>query len=231
MTDAEWLATTDFPGMIAALGDRVSVRKARLFACACCRQVESIWALQDAAAIVEIGERAADGAVTPGELSYQLTEAEKRRVPLARFNSVSQVQFYCLRPIVGRAGARDTLRYCGHFALEILQRQRRQEVPAGVFPQVFAGQWDLPPEYVGCAEVVCGVLRELFGDSLAAPRVPARWPGLLESLAESLYGGEDCQGILHDALLEADLPELAAHFERPFHPRGCWVVDAILKKR
>jgi hypothetical protein len=209
----------------------MSVRKARLFVCACCRRLGPVAALEETAAVVEIGERAADGAIPAGELSYQLANAHKRSGVDVRLHPERSLQRHCLARIVGRAGARDAVHLCARNALYILQRQRRQEVPAGVFPQVFAGQWDLPPEYAGCAEVVCGVLRELFGDSPAAPRVPARWPALIKSLAESLYGGENCQGVLHDALLEADLPELAAHFERPFHPRGCWVVDAILKKR
>jgi hypothetical protein len=234
MTDAEWLVTTDFPGMVAALGDRVSVRKARLFACACCRQVEPVAALDRTAAIVETGEQAADGDLPPGELSYRLLEATKRWGNPPRPSLERALLRHCLIRIVGRAAARDTIQCCGSYALYLLQRRHVWEPPEDCpeyTPSLYAGRWDVPPEYTGCAEVVCGVLRELFGDSPSVPQVSTRWPTWVRSLAESVYAGEDCAGVLHDALLEADLPDLAAHFEKPFHPRGCWVVDAILKKR
>jgi hypothetical protein len=49
-------------------------------------------------------------------------------------------------------------------------------------------------------------------------------------LANALHDGEDCHFALADALMEAGFYELAAHFEDPCHPKGCWAMDAILRK-
>jgi hypothetical protein len=40
-------------------------------------------------------------------------------------------------------------------------------------------------------------------------------------------------GPLHDALLDAGLTDLAEHFTdtSAWHPKGCWVIDAVLGKR
>jgi hypothetical protein len=41
--------------------------------------------------------------------------------------------------------------------------------------------------------------------------------------------GADATFALHDALLEAGHPDLAAHFQaEQWHPKGCWVVDLLL---
>jgi len=46
-----------------------------------------------------------------------------------------------------------------------------------------------------------------------------------------MYAGEDCSFALHDALLEAGRPELAEHFAKElWHPKGCSVVDLLLRK-
>jgi hypothetical protein len=56
------------------------------------------------------------------------------------------------------------------------------------------------------------------------------WPSTVVQLAESVYAGQDCAFALHDALLEADNAELAAHFLEASHPKGCWAMDVILGK-
>src|SRR5262249_47984430 len=106
MTDAEWLVSTNLPAMLDALGERLSVRKARLFVCACCRRLEAVSAHGDTAAIVQIGERAADGAVPPRELSYQEVEADKRLTNSGCPYRERGLLCRCLQRIAGRPGAR-----------------------------------------------------------------------------------------------------------------------------
>lgn len=62
------------------------------------------------------------------------------------------------------------------------------------------------------------------------PRFLPQLPSTVVQLAQSQYAGVDCSFALHDALLEADLPELANHFTTAEHPKGCWVLDVLLGK-
>src|SRR5271165_5672482 len=60
MPEAEWLACTTPRAMLAFLRGRVSDRKLRLFACACCRAVWSMVRNRDKEDAVETAERCAD---------------------------------------------------------------------------------------------------------------------------------------------------------------------------
>lgn len=75
MTEQEWLRGTDPAAMLAFLRGRVSRRKRRLFACACCR---GIWHLiQDdrSRRALEVAERHADGLASEGELESARADA------------------------------------------------------------------------------------------------------------------------------------------------------------
>lgn len=61
---------------------------------------------------------------------------------------------------------------------------------------------------------------------------PPSWPADVIRLAEALYHGADVAFALADALLEAGHPELAKHFRgESWHPKGCWVLDAITRRK
>jgi len=66
MDEAEWLKSDDPSRMLDFLGARISDRKLRLFAVACCRRIEH---LHDECAreAVEVAERYADGLASPAE--------------------------------------------------------------------------------------------------------------------------------------------------------------------
>jgi len=68
MTEAEWLASNDLNAMLEFLGDRISPRKLRLFACACCRRVWHLLHEPASRHAVEVAERYADGLATKEEL-------------------------------------------------------------------------------------------------------------------------------------------------------------------
>jgi hypothetical protein len=67
VTEAEWLACNDWRDMFDSIEGKVSSRKLRLFAVACCRV---IWTLLDdeSRRAAEVAERFADGLATGGDL-------------------------------------------------------------------------------------------------------------------------------------------------------------------
>src|SRR5262249_50700896 len=76
ITDTEWLGCADPEKMLDALRGRVSDRKLRLFACACCRRggfMVDAWAYDfrrgDYRRALETAERFADGEATARELA------------------------------------------------------------------------------------------------------------------------------------------------------------------
>ena len=71
------------------------------------------------------------------------------------------------------------------------------------------------------------ILRHLVGNPFRPYAFPANWSTPVIQLADAVYNGEPCSF----ALLEAGLPELADHFREAEHPKGCWVLDAILDKK
>ena len=62
MTEADWLACSDPRPMLAYLRGRVSDRKLRLFAVACCRRLRSLMRAKQARHVLDVAERFADGA-------------------------------------------------------------------------------------------------------------------------------------------------------------------------
>lgn len=69
MTEGQWLKCTDPNPMLDYLRDKVSERKRRLFACACCRHIWPLITNKDCRRAVEVAERYADGLVSESERS------------------------------------------------------------------------------------------------------------------------------------------------------------------
>ncbi len=69
MTEAEWLNSANYEGMLGAMGTRISRRKARLFGCACCRRVWHQMHNPRSRRAVEYAEQYADGSIEKQELS------------------------------------------------------------------------------------------------------------------------------------------------------------------
>ena len=69
MTEAEWLACTNPKPMLEFLEGKVSERKLRLFACACCRKVWHLLKEPCLPVAVELAEQFADSQASVEELA------------------------------------------------------------------------------------------------------------------------------------------------------------------
>src|SRR5262245_31465071 len=67
MNEQEWLESTDPGPMLEFLKGKVSDRKLRLFACACCRRIWHLFNDNNSRRAVEVAERMADGLATDVE--------------------------------------------------------------------------------------------------------------------------------------------------------------------
>jgi hypothetical protein len=72
------------------------------------------------------------------------------------------------------------------------------------------------------------LLRHIIGNPFRPYPAAPHWPASVIELAKVLYDQQPVHFALHDALLDAGYPDLAAHFKESEHPKGCWAVDVIL---
>ncbi len=209
MTEAEWQSLTD-PGLMLTylnrvyhLDDkRITDRKLRLFACACCRR---IWHLLDDAscrAAVETAERYADGEASGSEL-----ETARAAAWDAAWDS-SWSAFppaWAATPNVHEAAAKaaETARQGTLVGEHVEQAHLLQEIFGHLFSPLTAD-----PSSLRKTESVVSVAGEIY-----ASRAFARMPALGDALMEA---GCDNEGVLAHC-----------HSQRE-HVRGCWVVDLIV---
>jgi hypothetical protein len=224
MTEAKWLACTEPYQMLDFLPGKVSGRKLRLFACACCRQ--GVWPLlsdRRSRKAVEVAERFAEGAADRVALRAAWMDA---RVAAQR---VTRNQ----RAAIAAAAAAHRSHRCGRAA-------------AGrVFSVAYYGEGaGLSREEQRQAHLV--LLRCVFGNPFRRAAVDPAWlawnGGCVVRLATAAYDERELPGgrldparlaILADALEDAgcDDATMPAHLREPGpHVRGCWVVDLLLGK-
>jgi hypothetical protein len=216
MTEQEWLACKDPEPMLELLRGKQCERKLRLFACACCRRIWPLLKDERGRQAVELAERFSDGLTASNEMMIAGLAAEDAS---------------------NDALDKDDGVLCNSTAAAMLTAQLEgvHELLRGM-PNVFANVVD-PGEEAGLIarpamlNELAGLFRHIFGNPFRPYPAPPSWPSAVVQLAESLYGGQDWAFALHDALLEAGHAELAEHFRRePWHPKGCFAMDAILGK-
>jgi hypothetical protein len=224
MTEAEWLASADPTGMLAALGDAVSHRKLRLFMAACCRRV---WhALDDEdyrQAAVVVAERFADGLASAEELADQFGELTD--------GCPTRVWDDCVNATVADFAEFD--------AISCAQAEVHETTLAA-----YSENYDRKEEVERSeARSQARLLRCVFGNPFRAVRFTSAWRTAdVTALAEAAYHRRRMPAgtlqpsrlaVLADALEEAGgtSPELLAHLrERGPHVRGCWAIDLALAR-
>jgi hypothetical protein len=222
MDERQWLESTDPAWMLEFLGERASPRQLRLFACACARRVLPLHPDDRLVALIEVGERLADG--TAGE--------EERKAALAGIQAADPYDpSQQLRMSVRAAActtlnesARESATWASKQAIQAAIADMRQRQRGSVASVSYI------PEHAAQAALV----RCIFGNPHRPARLDPTWlrwnDGTVPSIARSIYQERafDRLPILADALEEAgctDADILAHCRSRGEHVCGCWVVD------
>jgi hypothetical protein len=251
MTEAEWLACTEPQRMLEFLRDKASDRKLRLFAVACCRAVWSQINDIRSRIAVDVTEQAADGLITPIQLSVtrcDAFEAKKERVKslveITRNREqhraeMTEAELNATWPLpnsveaawTNQAAWRLTSDLALEAALDVPSLTASAEVRAGNVP-VECWHGALIP----IKAQQCHLIRDIFGNPFRRVTADTAWltPNVV-TLAQTIY----------DNRAFDRLPELAAPLEQADctvadvldhcrqageHVRGCWVIDLLLDK-
>jgi hypothetical protein len=206
MTEAKWLRARDPHPMLDFLDERLSDRKLRLFACACCRRVWDRLSHERSRRAVEVAERFADGLASPQQQGARHRLAMS--VPWADQASPegAQAAYNCVDKDATQAA---------HMSAYVLGENS-------------------PRERRAQAALLRDIAGNPFRPVVASPALLAWGDGTLPKLAQPIYDERafDRLPILADAVEDAGGPEeMVSHLRSPGpHARGCWVVDLILGK-
>jgi hypothetical protein len=245
MTEREWEDSTDVSAMLSALRTRQSpwqwsTRKARLFACACCRRVWSVLTEQTQRDAVEAAERAADKQISLADLAVVQKATAALQVGIrARAYGGSRGQtsqgdwnffvdftpennLFCNpggkasvpRPWGNPYGSANDTRALLHFraSSEAARSEQRAQ---------------------------CELLRDIVGP-MSPPVVNEAWLAAndrtTERLALAIYAERIFDGlpVLADALEDSGCVDqiLLSHLRGPGpHCRGCWAMDQLLARK
>lgn len=219
MTEAEWLSSTDSHLMLDSFKGRVSDRKLRLFAVACCQAMWQHFTHERSRSAVVVAERFADGLASEEELNRAHSMAMEA---IARWEDVK----YGSRVMINID--RNSLPHL---------RMRHAVVASHVNKPFLIGRlrgYGRDPELAGVAPTL---VRDIFGNLFHSGGIDPYWQTeTVVSLAAGIYAERafDRMPILADALEDAgcDNAEVLDHCRQPdaVHVRGCWVLDKILGK-
>lgn len=230
MTEAEWLACRDLKAMLAWLGDRVSGRKRRLFACACCRTEWGRIDEEDGRKAIAAAERYADGLIRDSTVTSWFQRAARARNRVRGDNR----------------GMRELYQGVVEAALpdELLDRVAAAYQYVSTAVAYFrAGPGHREPAWQAAREEAIAsfvpLLRDVVGNPFHEPAFEPSWlawnDGTIRKVAQAAYdeGTFDRLPILADALEEAGCTDAAllSHLRGPGpHVRGCWAVDLVMGK-
>jgi hypothetical protein len=210
MTESEWLACQNPRQLFGALGDRLTERKVRLFACACCRVIWDRLPDDGSRQAVAMAERFSEGTGTSSDLAQAYRAA---------------------RSVHDRLRGQED----AHLALAAAETARPNFLIGGrVDAPLALGQALAVYSCYPQGNVPADLLREIFGNPFRTVTVESRWlteevRALAQSIAEQ--GDFTKMSRLAEALQAANCTdrELLAHCrQRRSHARGCWALDVLL---
>jgi hypothetical protein len=221
MTEAEWFASSDVDAMLEQVRGKVSDRKLRLFAVACCRRIWTMLGDPRCQKAVRIAEYYADGL------------AERRELAIARTEVIRAESGPAGRAAYWSANNRmsdEVVQTIHVAAVEAVARAAVESVSVN-----HDAVWD---RTVAVAQRdVAADLREIVGNPFRSPRLDTDWlawrSGTIRQIARNIYDTRrfDEVPVLADALEDAGCDDTAMlrHFrEQVPHVRGCWAVDLVL---
>jgi len=236
MKEQEWPECTDLGEMVYFLQNRITDRKWRLFAVACCHSVlHSLVDLRCRDAIA-VTERLADGNAFSDELeaaqrlacaALEDAGADRKRHPVEDVVRVITIPTLDAKS-VAHATAMSVVSVIGEMAWKAEMdhgRRSQKNRRRGAWRQEETIQISLLRDVVG----------NPFRPATLAPAWLAWNDGVVLKLAQAVYDDRafDQLPILADALEEAgcDNQDILNHCRQAGkHVRGCWVVDLLLGK-
>src|SRR5262245_44816613 len=215
MTESDWLTTDDPLWMLAFAGSRMSARKHRLFAVACCRQFSHLLSAQSLQAL-DTAEQLADSLASES----QRREARGKALTAPRHTEGRKSYFARQKMAV----VHSLSAHAGEAALFAC----RYAIAEGT------GITRWTPDEQPRPDLVAAYLRDITGSPYLTVTLDSSWrTANTLDLSRTIYDERafDRLPILADALMDAgcDNPELLGHLRSPGpHVRGCWALDLIL---
>src|SRR5439155_24373903 len=238
MTERDWVHCTDPESMLEFLRGKATDRKLRLFACACCRHTAALMAAE-CRRMTEHKRHPAEIEAARREADLAARAAEIAERPAAGLASLAELKALFSSP------DDDEMEGCYADGPDAAWSAK-----ASAYRARWCADYCSPPSYRPGAGFrsssaadrdrerlsQCGLLRDIFGNPMYAVPIDPTWltPDVVE-LAQAIYAERTFDGMprLADALERAGCtkPAILAHCQGAGeHVRGCWVVDAVLRK-
>jgi hypothetical protein len=230
VNEDDWRVSADPQAMLNYLQGKASDRKLRLFACACARRWWPMLKRQSRQAI-EVAERHADGQATAAELDAARGQAETVQVNAPFFEAPAYAAALAVAAEVALEAARQ--------AVQAGQRMASQDASHSTAPGEDEAQ--IVAEAAAAeSRAQCDLVRHVVGNPFRPVDVHPDWlrrnGGAAAKIARVIHDQRRFEDLpyLADALLDAGCAdeEILGHCRAPAeeHPRGCWLLDALLRQ-
>lgn len=164
LTESQWLTSTDPRRLLACVGREASVRKLRLFACACCRRLWHLLTDERSRRAVEVAEQFADQLATREDLDQAEHAASAARPD--PYNKGPGDPSYAIKAAqwCATANAWDAARFSMQYAAQAIGTIRAADQRC--IWKYDCGGWDGAEQAAFTTEIVhqSEILRDIFGN-------------------------------------------------------------------